>query len=97
MPYFLTVTKRDGSYLHHRERYPDLQSAIAIVSREYLTDAAEPHRWNGYFAVRGGQLTRLYLNRATAGLLLRDDIERIDIVNERGLLETATWERGAVD
>lgn len=95
--YFLTVIARDGSFLHYCEKRDELEDILDFVSRNYLADAAEPHRWNGYFAVRSGQLTRLYLSRATAGLLLRDDIERIDIVNERGLLETATWEREPAD
>lgn len=90
MIYFLTVRKKDGSFLRLREKYADIESAIEVVSRNYLADAGSPHRWNGYFAVRNGELTRLYLSQETTAPHLRDDIERIDIVNERGLLEAET-------
>ena len=41
------------------------------------------------------QRTRLYLTQGTAAAPLRDDIARIDIMNERGLLETETHETQA--
>jgi hypothetical protein len=95
--YFLTVTTRDGAYLHHREKCADLDTVLEIVSQNYLSDAELPCRWNGHFAMRGGRLTRLHLSQATTGPYLRDDIERIDIMSARGLLEEATWQGEAAD
>ncbi len=91
MAYFLTVHNKDGSLLHHNEKHPTLESVLQIISENYLLDAEAPHRWNGYFAVKSGELTRLYINSCTSGQLLRDDIRHIDIMNDRGLLETETW------
>jgi hypothetical protein len=95
MAYFLTVRKKDGALLHDREKYPALEAALQTVSRNYLADAQWPRRWNGYFAIRNGELTRLYLTQGTTAAPLRDDIARIDIMNERGLLETKTHETQA--
>lgn len=88
MTYFLTVTTREGDRLHCNEPHESLESALGVVSAHYLRDAGLSYRWNGYFAVRSGELTRLYLTAATSGHLLRPDIQRIDILNERGLLES---------
>ena len=92
MVYFLTVRNKDGSFQHNREKYTTLEAVLAIVSENYLADSDIPHRWNGYFALRNGELTRLYLTQGTTAPLLREDIDRIDIMNERGFLESETHE-----
>jgi len=91
MIYFLTVTTKDGHALQRHEKHQSLAAALAAIA-PYLEEPSEPFRWLGYFTIRDGHIARLYLNRATAGMYLREDIARIDIMSERGLLETETYE-----
>ena len=64
------------------------------VSERYLADPDLPHRWSGYFAMRGGALTWLKIQTA-AGVYLREDIAQIDILSERGHLERETYSAAA--
>ena len=91
MVYFLTVKSRQGFLLHDCEKCDTLDAALEIVSANYLTDCSVPFWWSGYFALRSGENTRLYLTRRTAGFYLRGDIELIEILSERGLLEVRTY------
>ncbi len=74
-----------------------MESALRIISDDYLEDDPAAYRWNGYFALRDGELTRFYITQGTSAPLLREDIARIDVVSERGLLERDTFARPADD
>lgn len=90
MIYFLTVKNKADETLHSAMRFERLEDALQLVSDHYLEDAREAQRWTGYFAMRGAEITRLYIQNGTAGMYLRQDIALIDIVSARGRLELET-------
>jgi hypothetical protein len=90
MGYYLTVTTKTGNLLHRYKQYDTLEAVLGYVSEKFLSDPEKPFAYSGHFAVRSGMITWLSIQAATAREHLREDIARIDIVSERGLLDHQT-------
>jgi len=91
MKWFLSVTSKDNTYLYKDQIFDTLDTALSHISENYLVDCPIPYRSNGHFVLRSGEIVWLKINRSTAGMFLRDDIDSIDLLSARGKLEFDTY------
>jgi hypothetical protein len=94
MKYFLTVTDNHDRFLHKNEQHDSLESALNVVSENYLKDPPQPWRANALCAIKDGQIYRITMSHGSTGhytLCLLPTIRRIEIVSALQFLEAETY------